>query len=351
MRSPAFTSFPGLLPLLLLWITHTFALSISFPQASVSVGTSVNYTWSTSGQNKTDAALSFFAVKARLNGTFAHSGTYELVQIPDPHDSDHTGEVNMPFPPPLQDGLYVLDAIIADPTNAKTGLLILASTNTFRIFNTDSSNQSPSSTITNQSPSNTITTLPRGHSRTAIIAGSVCGGVVLLLLLIGGLVVLARRRRRRSTSSNARSRPASRWHRSSKWNPDNMVLNNDAKPDKGKADRRSELTIEPYDLPMKMTMEQEKPEAGSPMTPTPPTVTFTTPPTQRQMQLRNELAERVTQLEQAMQVQATTSAVENSRLRAEVQWLRDHQESDWARGLTDEIPPSYLDAQFRLPRN
>ncbi|KAJ7583172.1 hypothetical protein C8J56DRAFT_893910 [Mycena floridula] len=186
--------------LLHLWITHAFALTISFPQASVSVGASVNYTWATSGQNKTDAALSFFAVKARLNGTIAHSGTYELVQIPDPHDSDHTGEVTMPFPPPLQDGLYVLDAIIADPTNAKTGLLILASTNTFRIVNTDSSNQSPSSTITNQSASNTIMTLPRGHSRTAIIAGSVCGGVVLLLLLIGGLVVLARRRRRRSTS-------------------------------------------------------------------------------------------------------------------------------------------------------
>jgi hypothetical protein len=35
------------------------------------------------------------------------------------------------------------------------------------------------------------------------------------------------------------------------------------------------------------------------------------------------------------------SAAEMSRLKAEVAWLRDAQQSDWALGLSDEMPPPY----------
>ncbi|KAJ7583173.1 hypothetical protein C8J56DRAFT_203049 [Mycena floridula] len=483
MRTPAFAPFTGLLLLLHLWITHALALSISFPETSVSVGASVNYTWAISGRNKTDAALTFFAVKARLNSAVAHSGTYELILIPDPHDSDHTGEMTMPFPPPLQDGIYVLDAIVPDPTNSKTGLLILSSSTTVTaslcgISPTDSSNRSPSSTITNQSPSTTVTALSLGLSQAAITidsssqspsrtitnqssstaitalplglsqaaistdSSSQSPSTTITALPLGlsqpaittgssnhqpstiitalpvGAAIITNSSNQSPSSTITNQSPSStitalplrlsqaaiitdrythltrlndksfiisqlesvsvRYHHESvsfhyhhgftlrtftpsnyrweclrrrhfpafidwgpcspgtsktsfKWNPDNMIMVNDPKSDKVKADR-SELTTGPYDLSMKMTMEQEK--AGSP-------VMFMTPKTKRQMQLRNnELTERVAQLE-----------VENSRLRAEVQWLRDHQESDWARGLTDEIPPSYLDAQSGLPHS
>jgi hypothetical protein len=39
------------------------------------------------------------------------------------------------------------------------------------------------------------------------------------------------------------------------------------------------------------------------------------------------------------------SAAEMSRLRAEVAWLRDAQQSDWALGLSDEMPPPYSNAR------
>jgi flagellar capping protein FliD len=39
--------------------------------------------------------------------------------------------------------------------------------------------------------------------------------------------------------------------------------------------------------------------------------------------------------------QYNTMAAEMNRLRAEVAWLRDAQESDWALGLSDEVPPPY----------
>jgi hypothetical protein len=38
------------------------------------------------------------------------------------------------------------------------------------------------------------------------------------------------------------------------------------------------------------------------------------------------------------------TAAEMSRLRAEASWLRDAQQSDWALGLSDEMPPPYSHA-------
>jgi hypothetical protein len=34
-------------------------------------------------------------------------------------------------------------------------------------------------------------------------------------------------------------------------------------------------------------------------------------------------------------------AAEMTRLRAEMSWIRDAQQSDWALGLSDEMPPPY----------
>jgi len=99
--------------------------------------------------------------------------------------------------------------------------------------------------------------------------------------------------------------------------------------------------IEPFDLqtPLSSMTWTEK----STSLPLSSPLSFSTIPTERQLQLRGELTDRIVALERAMQVQVAESAVENARLRAEIEWLRDNQESDWALGLTDEMPPSYPD--------
>lgn len=64
-------------------------------------------------------------------------------------------------------------------------------------------------------------------------------------------------------------------------------------------------------------------------------------------QLRSQTGEvvnRIAALESAMitsSMQVNASMAENAILRAQIEWLRNHQESDWALGLTDELPPSY----------
>ncbi|KAJ7599586.1 hypothetical protein C8J56DRAFT_1094501 [Mycena floridula] len=70
-------------------------------------------------------------------------------------------------------------------------------------------------------------------------------------------------------------------------------------------------------------------------------------PTERQIQLR-ELSEalgaRIANLETALQTsnsQYNDAMADMARLRAEHEWLRDHHDSDWALGLTDQRPPSY----------
>ncbi|KAJ7583174.1 hypothetical protein C8J56DRAFT_203132 [Mycena floridula] len=216
---------------------------------------------------------------------------------------------------PLADGLYVLDAIIGGTT---TPLTRLATSNTFQIFQPN--------TIEDTSSHKSV-------SRTAIIAGSVCGSLVFLLLLIGGLVLVVRRNRSRQNQSQFHS--------------DNMVVSQELEDAK-------RLPIEPFNLqvPLSVASSSTEKSRSSTIVQAKESQIQTKDiqvqerqlqPTERQVQIRNELSERVAQLEQAMQLQATTSAAENARLRAEVQWLRDHQESDWALGLTDEFPPSYLD--------
>jgi hypothetical protein len=48
----------------------------------------------------------------------------------------------------------------------------------------------------------------------------------------------------------------------------------------------------------------------------------------------------------SMRAEYSAMAAEMSRLRAEVTWFRNAQQSDWALGLSDEIPPPYSNARI-----
>jgi hypothetical protein len=69
----------------------------------------------------------------------------------------------------------------------------------------------------------------------------------------------------------------------------------------------------------------------------------------RQMQLREQEEENSRQMadleartrDSSQWVSRVEYEAELGRLRAEVEWLRDTQQSDWAMGLSDEVPPAY----------
>lgn len=56
----------------------------------------------------------------------------------------------------------------------------------------------------------------------------------------------------------------------------------------------------------------------------------------------DEVAARIHALEHAFSTtQLDDAKADIERLRAENEWLRNQQASDWALGLTDALPPSY----------
>ena len=87
-------------------------------------------------------------------------------------------------------------------------------------------------------------------------------------------------------------------------------------------------------------------------------LTFSTTTTARQQRLQEQEHDRASQLasleamvgsiEWVSRMKAEYDAItaEMSRLRAEVAWLRDAQQSDWALGRSDEMPPPYSNARI-----
>jgi hypothetical protein len=57
------------------------------------------------------------------------------------------------------------------------------------------------------------------------------------------------------------------------------------------------------------------------------------------------LEARIGSVEWVSRAEYNVMAAEMSRLRAEVLWLRDAQQSDWALGLSDAMPPPYSNAR------
>jgi hypothetical protein len=87
-------------------------------------------------------------------------------------------------------------------------------------------------------------------------------------------------------------------------------------------------------------------------------LTFSTTTTARQQRLQEQekaMARQLASLEvkidsaewvSSMRAEYSAMAAEMSRLRAEVTWFRNAQQSDWALGLSDEIPPPYSNARI-----
>ncbi|KAJ7587931.1 hypothetical protein C8J56DRAFT_62567 [Mycena floridula] len=342
--------------------------------SKLAVGSYVNYTWETFDA---DSGWSFFRVRLRLSTSNGHVGVTNFAQ-----HGDEIRKANLSLAPPLDDGSYVLSAFLvsSDPGGQPNGEVILAESDSFEIFHSDT--VSPSTTTefqTSTSTSHSFTsifqsptfistdsqsftstphssTTPLSHlsnsilesptsisstpisstplfqipttvttttsstqtkpSQTAIIAGSVCGGIIFLLILLFFFV---------------------RWHRKRR----NMLIDRDLSSNYATAPV-SESDIEPFTQHTPATTAASS-TSGSTWSKSPLADSEKTNPTGRQLQLRNELMNRVAELEKAMSLQAVTSAAENARLRAEVEWLRENQDSDWALGLTDELPPSYPD--------
>ncbi|KAJ7574669.1 hypothetical protein C8J56DRAFT_978854, partial [Mycena floridula] len=68
-------------------------------------------------------------------------------------------------------------------------------------------------------------------------------------------------------------------------------------------------------------------------------------PTLRQQQLRehsDDISTRIVELE-GLVPRFHDAQAEIQRLRAELQWFRDQEHSDWALGLSDSPPPSYAE--------
>ncbi|KAJ7580675.1 hypothetical protein C8J56DRAFT_960588 [Mycena floridula] len=68
-------------------------------------------------------------------------------------------------------------------------------------------------------------------------------------------------------------------------------------------------------------------------------------PTLRQQQLRehsDDISTRIVELE-GLVPRFHDAQAEIQRLRAELQWFRDQEYSDWALGLSDSPPPSYAE--------
>jgi cell division septation protein DedD len=59
------------------------------------------------------------------------------------------------------------------------------------------------------------------------------------------------------------------------------------------------------------------------------------------------LEERIDSSEWVSRAEYNVMAAEMSRVRAEMAWFRDAQRSDWARGLSDEMPPPYATIEPR----
>ncbi|KAJ7581548.1 hypothetical protein C8J56DRAFT_267794 [Mycena floridula] len=326
--------FSSSLVFLLAFIFPTKALTLVLDPTEgtrFAVGTYVDYTWSTSVD--TDSDLIFCRVRLKQSSsTGEHVGsTGHRINITQPQNGNESGNASFLLSP-VDEGSYVLNAFLlsTDPGGQPNGELDLASSDFFDIFHSDTASattQSPTSTLTSISQSSTSisTTFPTTTSsetkasQTAIIAGSVCGGIIFLLVLLGGLLLVVRWDRKRHASQFHSNSMVAGRHQSSS--------NHYA------AARLSAFDVEPFQYP----------PASFGSTWSKSRFTESTIPTERQVQLRNELTERVVELERAMSLQVVTSAVENAQLRTQVQWLRDNQESDWALGLTDELPPSYRD--------
>ncbi|KAJ7583142.1 hypothetical protein C8J56DRAFT_1167096 [Mycena floridula] len=376
---------PHTLTFLLSLILTTNALSLFLDPTEplrLAVGSYVNYTWETFD---TDSGWSFFRVRLRLSTSTTHLGPTNFA-----HHGDEIRKANLSLAPPLDDGSYVLSAFLisSDPGGQPNGEVFLADSESFEIFHSETvapsstTTESPTSTSTSQlftsifqsptfistdsqsftpishpssirilEPSTSVLSTPNSStlmfqipttvstttsstqakpSQTAIIAGSVCGGIIFLLVLLFLLI---------------------RWHRRRQ----NMLINRPRGPQRSSSDYTTGefgilhvLTLlnncssAPLDE-LDINQWQTPSTASTFVSTTSSQSLLGNNPTQRQLHLKNELMERVSELERAMSQQAVTTAAENARLRAEVEWLRENQESDWARGLTDELPPSYPD--------
>jgi hypothetical protein len=215
-------------------------------------------------------------------------------------------------------------------------------------------NPQPTGGSDGQSNPTTVGPVRGIKSNAGIIVGAVIGVLVLTAILIAAALYLRRR-------SKARSR---------KLNRDLMLRQHPVDPFtlKHASIFASESQVEqafPYDekrpIPLEET-EASEPLQATNSPPGPPadvsrrpsgasSLTPSTTATIRQQQLQEQeeasaiqlasLEARIGSSEWVSRAEYNAAVADMARLRAETLWLREAQQSDWALGLSDEMPPPY----------
>jgi hypothetical protein len=212
------------------------------------------------------------------------------------------------------------------------------------------SSEAPSSSSVQAAPaaspaSDTVTSVHRNES--GPIAGGVVGGVLVLLILFGLFLCY---RRRRQAAKHVRSGnglitepfmlevPASPQ---SPLTPGSSMGVPYMAP-RGPLD--SPIPVDPRGGPTPSLVSGTSASATSAIP-----LTRSATAIKRQMRLREQEEEHSRQMadleartrDSSQWVSRAEYETELGRLRAEVEWLRDTQQSDWAMGLSDEMPPAY----------
>ncbi|KAJ7574664.1 hypothetical protein C8J56DRAFT_978850 [Mycena floridula] len=162
-----------------------------------------------------------------------------------------------------------------------------------------------------------------GKLSSVIISFSVAGAVLLVLFMLFFFCSPRRARRRRENREEMRS----------------MAL------DQGEVAASSQTHILHFsqNLAIAVAQDHDSQHRNIDQRQLPPSPTVSEAPTPRQQHLRAQsqnITAKITELE-GLVPRLHDAEAEIARLRAENQWLRDQEQSDWARGLTDSPPPSY----------
>lgn len=302
-----------------LFVTGATAISLSVYDSIVSTGTDTTVFWTWLSGDPTG-----FHIRVRLNNTGAHTGTNLFIHP----QGNASGQDTYPISSSFDPGFYVFDAFLnQDPTGQTSSLYILSTSNSFQVIESLSTTVPPPPASSSSSTPNTFSSTSSTKPEAGLIIGSVLGGLAFFFLLFLVVVIVVRRNRKKLADKLAEETPEAYSESWATPFPTPRAQNRDVFVPSSMVSTSSGTSG---------SWPSEKPKSLISMSISP-----VRSPTTRQLQLRGELAERIAALEHAMQAQANETAVENARLRAEISWLRDQQESDWALGLTDEMPPSY----------
>jgi hypothetical protein len=187
-------------------------------------------------------------------------------------------------------------------------------------------------------------------SNAGVIVGAVIGSLVLITILVAAALYLRRR-------SKARFRKLMMLrHPGNLFRPKHAFI---PASDSESQDEQAFPSDEKAPIPLEETEASEPFEGSSSLTPTdvsrrPSDTSSLTPSTtatirQQRLQEQEEanvmelasLEARISSTEWVFRSEYDAVVAEMTRLRAEMSWARDVQQSDWALGLTDEVPPPY----------